>query len=202
MRNLSLADREWLHRIHVDAKPRRFTDGLFLRSCGVEAIDGGRSSDGISRLLQIYVLDGTWPEGIAEEREAELRESCFARFTGGCQETTIENLLAAYEQQADHEAEIQACADRIAKHEAPIQLDGTQRLMVGLGLDPYDRSEYLRLAFMGHPPAELDGEVEAELSDGIRLQDEDDIGDAPSAGFCGEPSHGPAADPDEDDEED
>jgi hypothetical protein len=106
------------------------------------------------------------------------------------------------ETQVAYDAKIQALADRIAKHEAPIQLDGTQRLMVGLGLDPYDRSEYLRLAFMGSRPAELDGEIEAELPDGIRLQDADDIGDAPSAGFCGEPSHGPAEDPDEDAEED
>ena len=113
MKNLSLFDREFLAKIHVDAKPRRFTDDLFLRACGVEALGGGKSSDGISRLLRIYVLDGTWPQDVADEREAELREEAlygrrFARFMKGCQETNIENLLAAYEQQVAHEAEIQA----------------------------------------------------------------------------------------------
>lgn len=54
------------------------------------------------------------------------------------------------------------------------QLDGTQQLLVKCGLDPYNRSDYLRLAFAGNPPAELDGEIEAMLPDGIRLDDDDE----------------------------
>jgi hypothetical protein len=72
------------------------------------------------------------------------------------------------------EAEIQARADRIAQHTAPLQLDGTQQLLVECGFDPYNRADYLRLTFAGNPPAELDGEIEAELPDGIRLEDDEE----------------------------
>jgi hypothetical protein len=34
--------------------------------------------------------------------------------------------------------------------------------------------DYLRLAFAGNPPDELDGEIEAELPDSIRLEDDDE----------------------------
>jgi hypothetical protein len=86
---------------------------------------------------------------------------------------------------------------------APLQYrtsDGTQRLLDKFQI-PQTRENYLLLAFGGNPPAELDGEVEAELPEEFRLWDTDDICDAPSAGWCGEPSHTPV-DPDEDDEED
>ncbi|MGA7791764.1 MAG: hypothetical protein WCA19_01915 [Candidatus Acidiferrales bacterium] len=172
MKNLSLFDREFLAKIHVDAKPRRFTDDLFLRACGVEALGGGKSSDGISRLLRIYVLDGTWPQDVADEREAELREEAlygrrFARFMKGCQETNIENLLAAYEQQVAHEAEIQACAERIAKHTAPgIPEDGTVRWLREAGI-PVTPANWMRVQFMGNPPQPpFDGEL--DLPDWVR----------------------------------
>jgi hypothetical protein len=81
------------------------------------------------------------------------------------------------------------------------RLDGTCRLLLAMGL-PLTRENYLRLAFMGNPPQEpLDGELEAELPEEFRMWDADDICDAPSAGWCGEPSH-PPMDPDEDDEDD
>jgi len=55
------------------------------------------------------------------------------------------------------------------------QLDGTQQLLVECGLDPYNRMDYLRLAFAGNPPEEpLDGEIEAELPDGIRQDDDEE----------------------------
>lgn len=79
-----------------------------------------------------------------------------------------------------------ALAQRIAKHQAPIQLDGTMRLLMQLGL-PLTRENYLRLAFAGNPPEEpLDGEIEAELPLGLQIAD---INNAPSAGDCGEPDH-------------
>jgi hypothetical protein len=76
---------------------------------------------------------------------------------------------------------------------APIELDGTCRLLLAHGL-PITREDYLRWEFLGNPPAEpLDGELEAELPDGIRKDENTDNDettcDAPSAGPCGEPSH-------------
>jgi hypothetical protein len=64
-------------------------------------------------------------------------------------------------------------ARRIARHQAPIQLDGTCRLLLALGL-PLTRENYLQLAFAGHPPEEpLDGEIEAELPEQFRTDEED-----------------------------
>jgi hypothetical protein len=221
MKKLSIFDCKFLGLCRIIADERRFTDTLMLRAMGVAPLDGSTSSsDGISRLLQIYTRDGLWPEGVMEEREAELRESCFARFMQNCQETNIENLLAQYEQQIAHEAEIQACADRIAQHTAPgIPEDDTVRWLRRAGV-PVTAENWMQLQFMGNPPQRpLDGELLASLPDWVRqeyhpeeaestepvcgLEDEDpdDICDAPSAGWCGEPSHTPV-DPDEDDEED
>jgi hypothetical protein len=75
-----------------------------------------------------------------------------------------------------------------------IQLDGTQRLLMECGADPFNRADYLMLAFAGKPPAELDGEIEAMLPENLR----DEINNAPSAGECGEPSHEPTETDDED----
>lgn len=87
---------------------------------------------------------------------------------------------------------------------APIRYrtsDGTQRLLDQFNI-PQTRENYLNLAFAGNPPEEpLDGEIEEMLPEEFRMWDADDICDAPSAGWCGEPSHTPV-DPDEDDEED
>ena len=54
------------------------------------------------------------------------------------------------------------------------QLDGTQQLLAECGLDPYNRADYLLIGFAGTPPDELDGEVEAMLPDGIRLEGDDE----------------------------
>jgi hypothetical protein len=79
-----------------------------------------------------------------------------------------------------------ALAQRIAKHPAPIQLDGTMRLLEKFGI-PVTRENYLRLAFAGNPPQEpLDGEIEAELPLELQIAD---INNAPSAGDCGEPDY-------------
>jgi len=73
-----------------------------------------------------------------------------------------------------HDADIQACARRIAQHEAPMQLDGTCRLLLAMGLE-LTRENYLRLAFAGNPPEEpLDGEIEAEMP--LLPRSEDDYG--------------------------
>jgi hypothetical protein len=79
-------------------------------------------------------------------------------------------------------------------------LDGTQRLLDEFNI-PQTRENYLRLAFGGNPPTELDGEVEAELPEEFREWD-DDICDAPSSGWCGEPSHTPVDSMPENDEGD
>jgi len=73
-------------------------------------------------------------------------------------------------------------------------LDGTQQQLVECGLDPFNRTDYLNLAFAGHPPAELYGEIEEMLPDNLR----DEINNAPSAGECGEPRH-EATESDDDD---
>ena len=52
--------------------------------------------------------------------------------------------------------------------------DDTQRTLAGMGLDPYNRTEYLRLACLGAVPDEIDPETESMLPDGIRLADMDD----------------------------
>jgi hypothetical protein len=210
MRNLSLADREWLYRIHVDANPRRFTDNLFLQACGIKG--DGRSSDGMSRLLSIFQHgeDDAWPEGLAEEREAELRESVFAKWDKDCQTQNIENLLAAYEKMAEaeaYEADIKKCAERIAQHEAPgVPEDDTVRWLRRAGV-PVTAENWMQVQFMGNPPVigEVDGEILASLPDFVRKVYDpgyepegfrDEMNNAPSAGWCGEPSHAPA-DPDE-----
>ena len=41
-------------------------------------------------------------------------------------------------------------------------LNGTEKMLQELGL-PLTRENYLRLEFLGNPPEELDGELEAEL---------------------------------------
>jgi len=64
------------------------------------------------------------------------------------------------------------------------QPDGTVRLLEKFGI-PVTRENYLRLAFAGNPPAELDGEIEAELP--IELQEP--LNSAPSARDCDEPSY-------------
>lgn len=80
--------------------------------------------------------------------------------------------------------------------------DGTQRLGDKFDI-PQTKENYLALAFGGNPPADgvLDGEVEAELPEAFREWD-DDICEAPSSGWCGEPSHTPVDSPPENDESD
>ena len=76
-------------------------------------------------------------------------------------------------------------ADRTFMHECGIdagpeqklgRLDGTQRLLVKCGVDPYNRAEYIRLASAGtiDPHEVLDGEIEQMLAPGIRRDDDDD----------------------------
>jgi len=70
-----------------------------------------------------------------------------------------------------HDEDIMKCAKRIARHTSPIQLDGTCRLLLAVGL-PLTRENYLRLAFAGKPPDEpLDGEIEAELPEEFQTWD-------------------------------
>lgn len=65
-------------------------------------------------------------------------------------------------------------ARRIARHLAPgYRKDGTLETLEELGL-PLTRENYLMLGFMGDPPEELDGEIEAMLPDGIRLADDEE----------------------------
>ena len=78
--------------------------------------------------------------------------------------------------------------------------DGTVKILERLGI-PVTRENYLRLAFAGHPPVELDGEIEAMIPEELRADentddDNDDTCDAPSAGWCGEPPHTPVTAPD------
>lgn len=148
-------------------------DRKFLASCKVR-VEGRRRWYSDRSFLQAC---GISPEGFRDENTHRDISNC-----RGCGAHT-------FEQHA------QNCPHRAL--DGTEQLDGTQQLLVECGLDPYNRMDYLRLAFAGNPPAELDGEIEAELPENLR----DDINNAPSAGWCGEPSHTPV-DPDEDDEED
>ena len=98
---------------------------------------------------------------------------------------------------------VQALAEQIGEHTTH---DGTVKLLEKFGI-PVTRENYLLLAFAGHPPQEpLDGEIEAQLPDGIRTDentdDDDATCDAPSAGPCGEPSHTPYTQEETDAEED
>jgi hypothetical protein len=97
------------------------------------------------------------------------------------------------------DAERLALAERIATHQAPgqhvavnpdaarlelIKLsllhlldaepedDGTFTLLERMGL-PVTRENYLRAAFLGNPPEELDGEVQAELPPGLQEPEEE-----------------------------
>ena len=45
-----------------------------------------------------------------------------------------------------------------------LKLDGTLRLLLEHNI-PITRESYLDLAFAGHPPAEIDGELAEELAD-------------------------------------
>jgi hypothetical protein len=58
--------------------------------------------------------------------------------------------------------------------------DGTVKLLKELGI-PVTRENYLRLAFAGNPPQELDGELEAELPTAFW--------ECPSGGESDEPSY-------------
>jgi hypothetical protein len=64
------------------------------------------------------------------------------------------------------------CPDRAL--DGTEQLDGTQQLLVECGLDPYNRTDYLLLAFAGNPPAELDGEIEAMLPEEFQTDFDED----------------------------
>ena len=64
-------------------------------------------------------------------------------------------------------------AQRIATHVPPMQLDGTCRILLALGI-PLTRENYLMLAFAGHPPQELDGEIEAQLPEMFRTNEDED----------------------------
>jgi hypothetical protein len=65
------------------------------------------------------------------------------------------------------------------------QHDGTVRLLEKYGI-PVTRENYLRLASAGNPPQEpLNGEIEAELP---LEQQMANINNAPSAGWCEQPS--------------
>jgi hypothetical protein len=57
--------------------------------------------------------------------------------------------------------------------DASVAEDGTVSALLELGL-PVTRANYLRLAFGGNPPEELDGEIEAELPEKFQIPDEDD----------------------------
>jgi hypothetical protein len=52
-------------------------------------------------------------------------------------------------------------------------LDGTQRLLAEHNI-PLTRENYLRLAFAGDPPQELDGEIEAMLPENLQNDLDDD----------------------------
>jgi hypothetical protein len=67
------------------------------------------------------------------------------------------------------DAERMELAKRIAKHPAPLQLDGTCQALLSLGL-PLTAENWMRLQFAGDPPAvgEVDGEVLAECPRWVR----------------------------------
>jgi hypothetical protein len=149
-------------------------DRKFLASCKVR-VEGRRRWYSDRYFLQAC---GISPEGFRDENTHRDISNC-----RGCGAHTFEQ----------HTAE---CRHRAL--DGTEQLDGTQRLMAQHGLDPLNRADYPRLAFAGHPPAELDGEIEEMLPENLR----DEINNAPSAGECGEPSHEPSETDDDDDEED
>jgi hypothetical protein len=49
--------------------------------------------------------------------------------------------------------------------------DGTLVLLKRMGL-PVTRENYIRAAFLGNPPDELDGEIEAELPEELQLHED------------------------------
>jgi hypothetical protein len=93
----------------------------------------------------------------------------------------------------------------------PLPETGTTKLLRQFGI-PMTWENWIALECAGTPvepdgevQAEIDaatpGEVEAEPPEEFRMWDAEDICDAPSAGWCGEPSQTPV-DPNENDEED
>jgi hypothetical protein len=62
-----------------------------------------------------------------------------------------------------------AVAATAEEESSATQPDGTIRLLEEYGI-PVTRENYLHLAFMGNPPPEpLDGEIEAELPEELRI---------------------------------
>jgi hypothetical protein len=182
MKNLSIFDRKFLASCHIQADGRRWTDETFLAACGISRAPTPEE-----------ILAANRHYDIAPCRTCGVKS--FEQHAKSCPHgAPLPNGITA------HDDDIQVCAERIAKHQAPLQLDGTCRLLLALGL-PLTRENYLQLAFAGHPPEELDGEIEAELPEQFQTWD-DDINDTPSAGDSGEPSHTPVAPDDDEDEDD
>jgi len=69
---------------------------------------------------------------------------------------------------------LRSCGIDSGHEQKRTQLDGTQQLLVECGLDPYNRTDYLLLAFAGNPPAELDGEIEAMLPEEFQTDFDED----------------------------
>jgi hypothetical protein len=129
-------------------------DRKFLASCRVRVEGRRRWSDAIF-LRSCGISTALTPEGYQAENTHRDINNC-----RGCGAHTFDQ----HAQNCPHRA-----PDCIEK------LDGTQQLLVECGLDPYNRMDYLRLAFAGNPPKEpLDGEIEAELPDGIRQDDDEE----------------------------
>ena len=164
-------DLHFLKSCGIEAEPRRFTDNIFLRACGIS-----------TRLS---------PEEFREANKHRNFSACH-----GCGALTFEQ----------HTVECRYGAlDGTEQHTPPVQLDGTMRILEKFGI-PTTRENYLNLAFAGHPPAELDGEIAAMLpkqfQNNLDDAEDDDICDAPSSGWCGEPSHTPVDSTPENDEDD
>jgi hypothetical protein len=166
---LSLFDRKFLTACHIRWTSARFEgDSKFLAGCGISSAP-------------------TPEEFLAANRHYDIAPcrkcgvNSFEQHAAGCPHgAPLPNHITA------HDEDIRKCAERIAKHQAPMQLDGTCRLLLAIGL-PLTRENYLRLAFAGKPPEEpLDGEIEAELPKELQM---DDINDAPSSGECGESTY-------------
>jgi hypothetical protein len=102
---------------------------------------------------------------------------------------------------------------------APNEIDETCKMLLAAGV-PVTSANWMNLQFAGHPPAigKVEGEVLSMLPRWVRAvydpgfepdeddEEDDDICNAPSAGWCGEPSHTPKnatleSDEDDDDED-
>jgi hypothetical protein len=185
------------------------SDWRFLHECGATA-----------EMTPAEYLDANLHRNISPCRGC--RAKTFTQHASDCRHAALAHVCLLADDWSTHERSeavftksdrnfLRACGISVEPAIKIARPDGTVRILQSLGL-PVTRENYLMLAFAGHPPKELDGEIEAMLPEELRAEedseedsddDNDDTCDAPSAGPCGEPSHTPvnATDPEEDDDD-